>query len=375
MRARRLLSNLLLVLLFSLLVIFGDGTLRPHHTAYPAGAMLPPPDRQQAPAAPAQPVKPAQPAPALAATAPTPPAPAPRRDLGAFLQAWGIDLPEGSNVYAAVSRPDPEGLGLEEYEAGGGATATAFWPASSVKPLAAVGALEFLGGYGFTGAATVSIDGEEGAWTVEDLYGEAITDSSNDAYDLLVQIAGVDWLNTTFLTPDHGFHQTVIQRSYVNGGGLPSPPMTISEGGRSVDVPKRDAGGNPAVPDDGNRSDLGELAQSVARVVLHDQLPPERRFPIGGADAIALRYALLAADGFLAPGIHDALGPDALVYSKPGYVVGDDCVDVAYVQEPGSDTGYLLGVSTPDDKQDCATLVGIAEASMVFVRSSGMPLP
>lgn len=363
MRARRLLSNLLLVLLFSLLVIFGDGTLRPHHTAHPAGAMLPPPDRQQAPAAPA-----------LAATAPTPPAPAPRRDLGAFLQAWGIDLPEGSNVYAAVSRPDPEGLGLEEYEAGGGATATAFWPASSVKPLAAVGALEFLGGYGFTGAATVSIDGEEGAWTVEDLYGGAITDSSNDAYDLLVQIAGVDWLNTTFLTPDHGFHQTVIQRSYVNGGGLPSPPMTISEGGRSVDLPKRDAGGNPAVPDDGNRSDLGELAQSVARVVLHEQLPPERRFPIGGADAMALRYALLAADGFLAPGIHDALG-HALVYSKPGYVVGDDCVDVAYVQEPGSDTGYLLGVSTPDDKQDCATLVGIAEASMVFVRSSRMPLP
>lgn len=32
---------------------------------------------------------------------------------------------------------------------------------------------------------------------------------------LLVHIAGVDWLKTTFLTPDHKFYETVIQRSYV----------------------------------------------------------------------------------------------------------------------------------------------------------------
>lgn len=369
MVVRRLLSTLLLLLLFGLLIVLGDGTLRPHHTVHPAVAMLPPLDRQPAPPVSDRPVQPVAPAPAQPQPATT------RRDLGAFLRAWGIDLPEGANVYAAIARPDAAGLGLEEYEAGGGAAATGFWPASSVKPLAAVGALEFLGRYGFTGAATVSVDGEDGAWTVEDLYDEAITDSSNDAYDLLVQIAGVDWLNNAFLTPDHGFHQTVIQRSYVYGGGLPSPPMTISEGDRTVDLPERDPGGNPAVPDEGNRSDLAELAQSVARVVLHEQLPPERRFPIGGADAMALRYALLAADGFLGPGIHDALGPDALVFSKPGYVVGDDCVDVAFVQQPGTDAGYLLGVSTPDDEQDCASLAGIAEAAMVFLRSPGMPLP
>src|SRR5437588_2696329 len=78
--------------------------------------------------------------------------------LGAALDASGITLPEGTNVYAAVVHDDAGTLRFNQFEWGGGAEADGFWPASSVKVLAAVGALEFLADLGFTGAATVAFD-------------------------------------------------------------------------------------------------------------------------------------------------------------------------------------------------------------------------
>ncbi len=293
-------------------------------------------------------------------------APDDNASLRSALEAAGISLTEGINVFAAVVVAGSDGYLSRQYEAGGGARADDFWPASSIKVLAAVGALEFLAGLGFTGSAAVAFDDGD-AWTVRDLYDAAIIESSNEAYDRLVQIAGVDWLNTEFLTSENGLAATVIQKSYIDLGILSSPGMTISEGDRSLDLPARLPGGDLGVPEEGNRSDLFELTESVARLGFGDHLPEDRRFGIDPSDRAALAEALLQAEGFLRPGAAAVLGDDVLVYEKPGHVEGAHCVSVGYIRTPGHPESFMLGVSTPDDGPECSTLAAIASAALGFL--------
>ncbi|MEW6153185.1 MAG: hypothetical protein AB1673_04220 [Actinomycetota bacterium] len=288
-----------------------------------------------------------------------------RSSLPAALRSAGVVLPPGTNVYAAVvDGRAPQARA--EYEAGGGGGASGFWPASSVKLLAAVGALEYLGTLGFTGSATVAIGGGQ-AVAVRTLYWAAVTESSNDAYDRLVEVAGVDWLNETFLSPARGFPVSVVQRSYAFGGVLASPPMTVREGDREVSLPARPVEGDYGVVAAGNVSNLLEMTESVRRVVFHRQLPPGDRFAIADADADALRRALRAAESFIEPAVASVLAADARLYAKPGFVEGDDCVDVALVDDPSRPEAYLLGISSPDDGQDCAVLVRVAEGTLNFL--------
>ncbi len=285
--------------------------------------------------------------------------------LSAALLAGGVVLPPRGNVYAAVVEEGPGGPRYVEFEAGGGASATDFWPASSLKLLAAAGALEFLHRLGFSGQASVTFD--DGAeWQVRELYDAAVEDSDNEAYDRLVSIAGVDWLNQEFLTSENGFPLTVIQKAYGSLGQVRSDPMTIREAQREIELPSRPASSDYGVPDDGNRSNLREMTDSVRRVVLHDALPFGDRFAIDDDDVAGLRSGLLAAEGFIEPGAVAVLGRDLLVYDKPGYVLGADCVDVAYVRDRDGHA-FLLGVSAPDDGLECATLTTVARSTLEFL--------
>jgi hypothetical protein len=65
--------------------------------------------------------------------------------MDAALAATGYKFPPGSAVYAAKITKEPGGLAYEDYEGASGALGTDFWPASSIKVLAAVGALEYVG--------------------------------------------------------------------------------------------------------------------------------------------------------------------------------------------------------------------------------------
>ena len=285
--------------------------------------------------------------------------------LDVALREAGVELPPGSGVYAVRLNDGPEGLTYEAFEAGEGATYDGFWPASSVKLLAAVGALEYLADLGFTGAARITMEGR--SFTVADVYDAAIAESSNEAYDRLVRIAGVDWLNAEFLTGANGFPATVIQRSYTGDGVDVSPAMTVVEGGRRVTVPARRATGIYACPDDGNCSNLLELTESVARVTLDAELPEEDRFAIAEVDIAGLRDALLESEGFVEPAVAAALGESTLVYNKPGYVPGDDCIDVAMLADDSGAARYLLAVATPEDGSLCPGLVAIAAATLAFL--------
>lgn len=281
--------------------------------------------------------------------------------LDARLAASGYTLPEGASVYAAKVFAGGDGdLAYLEYEAGGGGFTDGFWPASTIKLLAAEGALEFVHTLGFTGAATVTSDDGWSA-SVRDLAESAVVDSSNEAYDMLVQVAGVDWLNDVFLTAANGYPDSVIQRSYSGIDVRSSPAMTLTDGSRTVSLPPRASDDDYGCSDNGNCSTLFELAESVDRVVLDAAQPASRRLPLDPSDVAALGSDLLVTQGFVEPGVKEALGPQAMVWAKPGWVSGLDCVDAGVVEDRATASTYLLGVTVPDSGVGCDVLADIAE--------------
>ena len=276
------------------------------------------------------------------------------------LATEGVSVPDGANVFAARIVDGGPSPAYVPYESGGGAFSAAFYPASSIKVLAAVGVLELAYSSGFTGEAIV-----DGAYALSEYYDGAVRASSNEDYDTLVRIAGLDWLNEDFL-PSRGYRTTRIQEAYAEGEDVVgSPAVQLTEGARELVIPERhgrdDYGCGAA-----NCSTLFELVDSVRRVVLNDELPPEERFAIAPADVAGLQDALLGAESWIGPGAAVALGPDAIVYSKPGWTSGYDCVDVGLVADGDTSRRYLIGVSAPDDGE-CAMLATMAADVLIVL--------
>jgi hypothetical protein len=284
--------------------------------------------------------------------------PSPPIPLDARLVAAGFEIPERANVYAVRVVEGPEGRVYEQYQAGGGPLAADFWPASSIKVLAALGALDFARSLGYTGAATVTFDDGGPSQTLRSIYEPAIRDSSNYDYDLLVRIAGRDRLNDEFLTARNGFPVTAISRSYSGLEFDESPAMILEEGDRRTYVPVRKAE-RPAECQGGNCSNLFEMAESVRRIVLNDQIPPEQRFDLDPSDVKALSSALLQAEGFFSGAVAGVLGPGARIWSKPGDADGLDCLDVAFV-ESRTKKRFLVAATVPHSSGGCDALSRLA---------------
>jgi hypothetical protein len=100
-----------------------------------------------------------------------------------------------------------------------------FWPASTIKLAAALGALERLRALGVDGNATIELKDSYGryrgrfAW----LYQRAISQSTNRDYDRLVRIAGLDFLNQRFFRR-LGLRHTVLQCPYGGASTLGNSP-------------------------------------------------------------------------------------------------------------------------------------------------------
>ncbi len=278
--------------------------------------------------------------------------------LEATLAAAGYRLPPGAGVYAAKVTKEAGGLAYEDYQAGVGALGSNFWPASSIKVLAAIAALEYVGQQGFTGAATVAF-GNGAPRTIRSIYDDAIRISDNAAYDLLVEVAGLDYLNGTFLTPARGFPVTVIQRSYTIGGNLRvNPAITLTEGGRKVVIPARTGRVDASCPQ-GQCSNLFEMSESVRRLVLHNEIPAAERFKLAPADVAGLNSALLGAEGWFEPAVARVLGSGARIYGKPGQVPGRDCLDVVLIER--NNQRILLSATVPESQGGCPALVTLAQ--------------
>lgn len=290
------------------------------------------------------------------------------KSLDAALAAIGYKLPPGADVYAARVTKTGAGLSYEAYQGGGGALDKSFWPASSIKVLAAVGALEYLNKQGFTGAASVTFADTGITRTVRSIYDAALRDSSNADYDLLVQIAGVDWLNKEFLTVARGFPATVIQTSYTGGDLTSSPAMSLAESTRKLALPARSGHFDDDCPA-GNCSDLFEMSESVRRIVLNDEIPEPERFRVARADVVGLTNALRGADGYFAPAVARVLGTAARVYSKPGFAPSLDCLDVTLIEFDGQ--RLLLSATVPNSQGGCPALVNIAAGVLALLKSPG----
>ena len=260
-------------------------------------------------------------------------------------------------------------------------SAGAYWPASTVKLLAAVGALRTLGGLGLTGAATVSFTDDDSTYagSVADLYDAALTVSDNVAYNRLMEIAGFDELNDGLLVDGMGLPQLVLQRRYTHP--LPtsslrtSPAITYAEGPLQGVLPARTGvGQHPECPNEGNCITLQELLDALRRVTLHDELPTSERFPLVDADVAGLMAALEAADTFLEPGASAALGHPVTVYNKPGEVASDDRLDHGLVVDDVTGERYLLAASMPWASTTAADLSDLAYALLVALTGASDPV-
>ncbi|MBF2097061.1 MAG: hypothetical protein IGQ88_01625, partial [Gloeomargaritaceae cyanobacterium C42_A2020_066] len=292
-------------------------------------------------------------------------------------QSLGYTLPPDSGVYAARILPGIDSPAYEFYEAGKGAFSTNFWPASTVKVLAAVAAVEFAAEQGFSGDAQVTFaNGFRDR--LRHIYDRSIRISSNEDYDWTVRLVGLDWLNQRFLSSERGFPTTVLQRSYTGHGVQFSPQITLQEGERQVSLPPRASSPTYACPNQGNCANLFEMTEVVRRVILHEEVPPQERLRLPPQDVVGLTEALCHSDPSLfRPGVAKVLGDQAEICHKPGWVPGDDCLDAGVVRDPASGERYLLAAVVPyTSGRACDQLATIAEHTLLALRQEppGAPL-
>ncbi len=245
----------------------------------------------------------------------------------------GYTPPAGTEAYAALVQENALGLAYAYFDYGGGAFAQSFWPASTVKLLSSLAALDWVGSQGFSGAATVKWDSGFSD-TVNAIVDRAIRISSNEDYDRTIRIAGFDQLNAVWLSPERGFPETTIKAAYA-GFEVKNPPgYTLTEGGNVKVIPPRAATGSyPCASGKNNCANLFELTEAVRRVVLRELIPAGERFDLAPADLIVLDDALCkATPSFFAKGVSAALGPGASICHKPGWVPGSDSLDHGVIE-------------------------------------------
>lgn len=211
--------------------------------------------------------------------------------LKSGLSAAGYAPPAGTEIYAAVVQQNAHGQGYALFDYGAGAFSQSFWPASTIKLLSSLAALDYVQSHGFTGAATVTWKGVFSD-VVHNIVRRAIQKSNNQDYDRTVQIAGLDQLNATWLTAARGFPHSVIKASYGKLEVKNPPGYTLTEGEKSKVIPARAAKGTYACK--GGRSNctnLFELTEAVRRVVWHDAISEAERFDLPAADRAVLENA------------------------------------------------------------------------------------
>ncbi len=289
--------------------------------------------------------------------------------LPAYFASVGYSMPAGAGVYAMRVVDGAEYPAYQVFDAGIGAFDMGFWPASTIKLLAAVGALEWVFEQGFTGAARVDWDSGFGD-VLRDIYGRSIRVSSNIDYDRTLRAAGWDYMNATFLTAERGFGRAVITGSYArvevrNPGGY-----TLSEAGVSQYIPGRAGLGEYGR----NDTDLYELTEGVRRVMLDGELPTTERFRIDAADVAELQDALCAATpSYFASGAATALGGTPRICHKPGWVPDNECLDHGLITtEDGA--RYLIAATVPY-VANCPGLSPLARHTLAFLSTGSTAVP
>lgn len=239
-----------------------------------------------------------------------------------------------------------------------------WWPASSVKLFAAVAALETTHRLGFGPRTQVTYAYPEGPVTLrlDRIVKDALIPSNNVAYDRLIEITGFDALHRQFFTKQHGFQNTVLLRAYggrikdpvtQRGANLNSPPITLSFGKKHKELPARNGKGSSFAkaecPEQGNCTSLAELAETLRRVMLHDELPAGERFDLGTAELELLHAALGSKrprGENIVDGLRAGFGPERPItaHHKAGYAL-KWMSDAVLVEETATGARYLVALA------------------------------
>jgi hypothetical protein len=309
-----------------------------------------------------------------------------RSELQATFAKAGYTPPQDTHLLAARVEPglsQPAFQLLSLAETGLAFSHGNYWPASTIKVTAAVGALWTLSKHGLSGAASLLFTDDDGTYsgTVKNLYQKALSVSDNVAYNRLAEIAGFDEINDQYLVPATSLPKMVLQRRYTKP--LPtsdlrtSPAISYSEGAKSGTIPKRvGTGQHPSCPDSGNCTTLIELLDVLRRVTLHAELPQADRFPLSGADVSGLKAALLAADkDFLEPGASQALGHKAKIENKPGAVWTLDRLDHALIEDTVTGERFLVAWSMPYSSTSNAAASELTRQTLLALKSKPSKAP
>ena len=278
----------------------------------------------------------------------------------------GYQPPLGTDIHAAAISKNNLGLAYAYFESGGGAFKQSFWPASTIKLLTSLAALDFIKSQGFSGAAKVQWASGFGD-VVNNIVDRAIRVSSNQDYDRTIRIAGFDRLNSHWLSKKRGFPTTVIKASYA-GFEVKNPPgYTLSEGSKIKTIPARTAKGSyPCASSKNNCTNLFELTDAVRRVVLDSEIEAQDRFDLAATDKAVLKKALCSATpSFFAKGVTKTLGSGATICHKPGWVPGLDSLDHGIITSAKGQR-FLLGAAIPDpgDSSSQGKLAILAEQTL-----------
>ena len=288
----------------------------------------------------------------------------------------GISLPADTAIYLLRIVEGVEGPAFIPHEAGLGAFSEGYWPASAIKVLAAIAALErILVDYDFNGDAVIryGLGGLFDGQSLRAAYLPAINVSSNEGYSRTLQVAGGDWINERFFTARRGLGNAILQRTYVRGDAYSAvnrPEITVELGGRREVEPARTV---PLLPPpagcatDGqtgttqNCVSLYHMVEGLRRLVLDAEVQAFERFVLDPADITALTDALCTphSGNYLGDGAAP-VGGTRRYCNKTGVVPGYHCLDHALI-ETGDGQRLLLAAATPYEGSCSGKLSPIAE--------------
>lgn len=291
-----------------------------------------------------------------------------RTSLRRTLRRLRYRMPHKKRTYILVTRVIP-GVGQPAYQhyslenTGFMYSRRKYWPASTVKVWAAVGALLTLREFGLTGQDKLVFSDRLGKFkgTAADLYGKIV----NEKYDRLMRIAGLKRFHSAERRQKYGFPKMVISRAYSPLRTLRYSPRIVyyKKGKRGVIPRRRFRKRFPRCRS--NCITFLELQEVLRRLVLHDDLPESEQFPITDEDVEGIKKMLLKTPNKIGRAARKMWGRGVKSYNKSGSARGLDQLENVFLVK--GKHKYIVTASVPWYRPDAS-----AAPSLIILNRLGL---
>lgn len=290
-----------------------------------------------------------------------------RVTLPRLLKARGFVPPTGFRALVVEITFDPSRDYIQQeraFEVGDSSQTTDWNPASTIKLYSAIGALRRLNTLGFSSRARLALDTPtQPRTTLRELVRQAIVDSDNIAHNRLVQLADFETLNLELLGPRFGLTHSFINRPYdrprwIDLGEGPSlrnaPRILLKEDRHEAALPSSETLLKLPCRRAACTS-LRDLAETMRRLMLQEQLPACETFDLNNSDLRYLRR-MLRAPRARGDRVVNALrrafnfASDIRFYHKPGY--SDRWYsDTVYIYIPGHRQTWVVAMTAREGRK------------------------